>query len=327
MFFSINIILYFVVAVIVIRVFNVLTMGWNKSNVCLVGKTAIITGGRSGLGYETALILASRGARVILGDRKDSTDVVKTIIEETKNPNVIGKFVDLADFKTVRKFADDIIANEERLDILINNAGVAGDVRGITKDGLQLQIQINYFGPFLLTHLLIDKLKQTAPSRIIFVSSISAYTSFLNVNSLTKSFRNVIPLLDHYIPYSNSKLCDAICSVGFAERLKGTGVTCNALHPGIVTTPMVKTMMSCKDNIILQYFWYGLAGLIGKSPHEGAQTHAYLAMANEVQNVTGEFFIDCRKFFQPFMLRNKVLCENIWKKTEELVNLQPNEKL
>lgn len=154
-------------------IFARLSLGINRSATCLNGKTAVITGANSGisfyksfqkkskqilgLGYQTALNLASRGCRIIMADIADMEDSKMNIIKYTNNSNVITKKLDLSSLQSVRDFAADIVKTEERLDILINNAGIGAATVNRTKDGLHPLMQINYFGHFLLTHLLVGE--------------------------------------------------------------------------------------------------------------------------------------------------------------------------
>ncbi|KAF2887693.1 hypothetical protein ILUMI_18480 [Ignelater luminosus] len=140
---------------IIIKIFAKLTAGWCKSNAYLGGKTALITGGSTGIGYETALGLAARGCRVIIAHKNEIPHLKEDIIKKTGNSNIVIKHFDMASLESVRELARDINENENRLDMLINNAGVGGWHNCYTKDGLHKSMQINHFGGFLLTHLLI----------------------------------------------------------------------------------------------------------------------------------------------------------------------------
>nr|XP_022915828.1 retinol dehydrogenase 12-like [Onthophagus taurus] len=308
------------------KTFCILTMGWCKSNTCLIGKTVIITGGTSGLGFQTALALAGRGARVIIGDVVDTKEALQNIIEITQNTNVVGKFLDLSSLDSVRKFCDEINKDENRLDVLINNAGVGSLPNGYTKDGLQVQMEINYFGHFLLTHLLINLLKKNK-SRIIFVSSIGAFLNNLTLENLNNPpiYNNEFKTINKI--YSNSKLCQIIASNIFAEKLKNTSITSNAVHPGIVCTPIFSNVLGTNYmKFAKQMFYLGL-NIFGKTAQEGAQTQINCALAKELENVSGEYFVDCVPFYQPKLAKDKEFCRKIWEKTEELVKMKPEEKL
>ncbi|KAJ8928281.1 hypothetical protein NQ314_019163 [Rhamnusium bicolor] len=281
-----------------------------------------------GIGFETALVLASRGCRVIIADRSDGTKAKKKIIDITHNANIETKILDLTSLQSVRKFAKDINATEGRLDILINNAGVGTVGNKHTDDGLHATMQINHFGPFLLTHLLTGLLKKSAPSRIIFVSSASAFCSNLTVDNLNYPKGHPLSLFRTSLIYGNSKLANIITANGFAERLQGYGVTSNSLHPGLVNTEIhvksarfigLETFARLFRNIILMVY--------GKSPEEGAQTTIHLALSNKLREVTGKHFWDCRMFVLPPGAWNKTFCDDIWEKSEQLVQLKPEERI
>ncbi|KAJ8920193.1 hypothetical protein NQ315_011854 [Exocentrus adspersus] len=317
-----------IVALIILKFVQKFSAGKVKSLVCLNGKTAIVTGGSSGVGFETALVLASRGARVILADRKDATNAKNKIIEITHNTNIVTKHLDLSSLQSVRKFAKEINATEERLDVLINNAGVGKVTNKHTDDGLHATMQVNHFGPFLLTHLLSGLLKKSAPSRIIFVSSVFSYCSNLTVENLNYPQGHPLSVFRTSLIFGNSKLANIISSNGFAEKLKEHGVTSNSLHPGLINKPSyvkpgkyfgLQAMAKLARNIVLYAY--------GKSPEEGAQTTIHLALSNKLKDVSGKYFSDCRVFPLPPGAWNKKFCDAIWEKSEELVQLKPEEKL
>lgn len=147
----------------------------------------------------------------------------------TGNDNILVKLIDFESLDSVREFARDIIASEPRLDVLLNNAGAANLSERLTADGLQLEMQVNYFGPFLLTNLLLDLLKKSAPSRIVNVSSYGAiFTGKLNPDKLNEVSGSML--------YARSKLCNILFTMELAKRLEGTDVTTYSLHPGAVHT-------------------------------------------------------------------------------------------
>lgn len=318
-----------IIFLIVLKIVQKLTIGKCRSLACLVGKTAIITGGCNGLGYETALILASRGCRIILADKVDGKQARDKIIKITNNNNIIYKRLDLTSLQCIRRFAKEINATEERLDILINNAGVGASLNKHTDDGLHPTMQVNHFGPFLLTHLLSGLLKKSAPSRIIFVSSIAAFTSNLKLHNLNyPEISQPNSWVKSIMIYGNSKLCNVISAIGFAERLQEYGVTCNSLHPGIVNTAIYSKSFSILGIESLRKFLLPVVlAAYGKTPAEGAQTAATLALSNKLKDVSGKYFVDCKPFIIPPGAWNKKFCSEIWEMSEKLVKLAPEEKL
>ncbi|XP_060529386.1 retinol dehydrogenase 13-like [Cylas formicarius] len=314
-----------VVLIVIFISLNKIVCFYCRSKVCMVGKTAIVTGGGSGIGYQIALDLASKGCRIIIADVVNYTEAARDVAKETHNPNVIGMKLDNQSFTLVREFAQHIIDNEPRLDILINNAGIASTVKTYTQDGLHRTMQVNYFSHFLLTHLLLDLLKKSKPSRIIFTSSIIAYITNLNVEDMNlqgsdDSLWNAIK----ESAYGYSKLCQAAAAKTFAVKLKGTGVTANAFHPGGVRSKIFFRALR-EESRWLPVFMGLFTWTYGKSTEEGAQTAVYLAQADEVEKVTGAFFQEGRAVFQPLQLRSEDTCQKIWRNSVKYTKLEPSE--
>ncbi|KAG5890517.1 hypothetical protein JTB14_022750 [Gonioctena quinquepunctata] len=313
---------YVLLASVFIFTISRLTCGWCYSKVCLMGKTALITGANSGIGYQTALALASRGCRVIIADVVNATNSRDRIIRKTNNLNIVVKHLDLASLSSVRKLAKDLNETEKRLDILINNAGIGSSAIQYTEDGLQRTMQVNYFGHFLLTHLLLDLLKKSAPSRIIFTSSIAAYITRLDLKHLNAKESNSAVKI--YRPYFYSKLCQIVAAKRFAEKLRHTGITSYSHHPGLVRTSIYWT--SCQEKFSI---WVVICGLIvllfGKSIEEGAQTMIHLATDPAVEKFNRFCFWDCRRYFFPLQAYNKKFCQDVWESSLKCVKLKPDE--
>ncbi|XP_044261042.1 retinol dehydrogenase 12-like [Tribolium madens] len=303
-----------------------LTLGITRSPTCLVGKTALVTGANSGLGYQTVLNLASRGCTVIMADVADMEDSKKQIIKATNNTNITTKKLDLTSFKSVRNFADDILNSVDKLDILYNNAGIGVSASDKTGDGCNPVMQINYFSHFLLTHLLIDLLKRSAPSRIVSTSSLLAYTNNLSLKKLNET-QNSDSVIARTCLYGNSKLCLIIMSNILAEKLKNTGVTANCVHPGLVTTPIFTKTYSICNNNILEFLSHLIHKFFAKDPWEGSQTLVHVGVDKSLENVSGKFFSDCKPFVKPRSAYDKAWCKKIWEETEKIVDLAPNERL
>lgn len=282
------------------------------------GKTVIVTGGNKGIGFETALELAKKKARVILTCRNTELgeNAAENIRKSIGNPNVAVRHLDLSSFDSVRKFASEIIATENRLDVLIHNAGIIPPRgRHITKDNLELTFQTNHFGPFLLNHLLLDLLKQSAPSRIIVVSSAGHVFGTLDFNNLNceKHERNPVWI------YNSTKLANILFTRELSRKLKGTGVTVNALHPGIVRTSLWR---SARENSgCLMYLLYPFM----KTSKSAAKTYIHLASSNEVANDNGKYFIGYHKFWTFFAARNDRLASKLWNISETITGIKSDQ--
>ncbi|XP_053684450.1 retinol dehydrogenase 13-like [Sabethes cyaneus] len=253
------------------------------------GKVVIVTGANTGIGKETVMYLANRGANVYMAcrDMKKCEEARKEIVLETKNANVYCRQCDLSSLQSVRKFVEQFKQEQTKLDILINNAGVMRCPRSVTAEGIELQLGVNHMGHFLLTNLLLDMLKMSAPSRIVVVSSLAHTRGKINVQDLNseKSY-------DRAAAYEQSKLANVLFTRELAKRLQGTGVTVNAVHPGVVDTEIMRHMgifNSWFSGILVKPFIWPFL----KSPIAGAQTSVYAALDPELEKVSGQYFSDC----------------------------------
>lgn len=251
-------------------------------------KTIIITGSNSGIGKESAIALCKMGAHVVMACRETAYGNEKPVLEvmgEIKNqiPDAQISFIpiDLSSFESIRNFVSEFNQKHKHLDVLLNNAGVVSLEKRQTADGFELTMGVNHLGPFLLTNLLLDVLKNTPGSRIVNVSSKAHAKGKIRFSE--KGIKERRPYLG--LPtYADSKLANIYFTQELAERLAGTGVTVNALHPGGVAS-----------NI-----WPDSKGLVGmirrhivknlKSPEKGASTSVYLCSSLEVEGVTGKYF-------------------------------------
>lgn len=212
-----------------------------RSKQRLDGKTVVITGGNTGIGKEVAMDLASRGGRVIIAcrDTVKGAAAQKEIVEISGNQNVFLKKLDLASMKSIRNFADEVLSEEPKIDILICNAGVMFTPYQKTEDGFEMQFGVNHLGHFFLTHLLLDRIKESAPSRIVVVASLAHYTGYLNFDDMmwTKWY-------NAQLSYCRSKLANVMFARELAKRIKGSGVTVCSLHPGTVYTEITRYFFS-----------------------------------------------------------------------------------
>lgn len=305
---------------VLVKVYAVLTLGKCHSKRRLDGKTVLVTGANRGIGYETALNLAKRGARVIITseDEEDLPRARDKIVYESGNKNVVVKFLDLRSFEIIRNFAKDILNTEERLDILVNNAGIGACPRKKTQDGLILGLQINYFGPFLLTNLLLGLMRKTGSARIVNVSSVMSNIGIgFDKDDITLCR---FPWLYEATMYSNSKRLIVYATREMANRLEGSGVTVNCLHPGAVYTNLFQN-----TGMWLIIFVANIIGpLYMKTPEEGIETSVHLSVCESMDGVSGEYFSDCKKSWIWADLSDKT-CKEVWDQSVALVHLKPEE--
>ncbi|CAH1374882.1 hypothetical protein MTP99_016245 [Tenebrio molitor] len=307
---------FILISAIVAKLYLKLITGWCRSQQCMVGKTAIITGANTGIGFQTALDFAKRGARVILACRnyKKAEAARRDIIKMTDNPNVFVKIVDMSSFESVRAFAQEINKTEDRLDVLVNNAAAAFLYDEKTKDGLLLGMQVNYFSLFLLTNLLLDLLKKSQPSRIINTSSLLAeYGTAFRVDKLHKYNGN-------FDLYTHSKLAIILFTKELAKRLEGSGVTVYSVHPGAVKTNIFRDAEGWAGSFMTALFkrWMNF---FFKTSEEGAQTTIYCAVEKNIEKFSGHHFLDCRRVNDYKRATVPGLGEQLWRESEEVVNL------
>ncbi|XP_011645492.1 retinol dehydrogenase 14 [Pogonomyrmex barbatus] len=293
------------------------SLGICKSKNRMDGKTVIITGCTSGIGKETTRDLAKRGARIIMACRNmDTANRLKDeIVKESNNSNIVVRKLDLSSLQSIREFAQQINQEESRLDVLIHNAGTAETFRKIvTEDGLEQTMATNYFGPFLLTHLLIDLLKRSKPSRIIVVASELYRFACLNLNNINPT--STLPAYLYYV----SKYADIVFTLELARRLEGSGVTANCLHPGMIDSGIWRSVpapLSWCLNLIIKAFF--------KTPEQGAQTTIHLAVSDELNGVSGKYFLDCAEHRLSNAVKDPAKGKKLWELSEPLVKLQPSD--
>ena len=206
-----------------------------RSKARLDGKTAIITGGNTGIGKETAIDLAGRNARVILACRsvEKGEKAAVEVREKSGNDDVVFRQLDLASLASVRQFAATVLEEESRIDILVNNAGVMACPYSKTEDGFEMQFAVNHLAHFLLTNLLLDRLKEAPSARIVNVSSLAHMNGKINFDDI-----NFEKSYEPWQAYGQSKLANILFTRSLAKRLVGTNVTANALHPGSIATEL-----------------------------------------------------------------------------------------
>ncbi|XP_077999518.1 retinol dehydrogenase 12-like isoform X2 [Glandiceps talaboti] len=284
----------------------------------LDGKTIIVTGANTGIGKETARDLAKRGARVILAcrDLQKAHKALCDIKTDTGNKNVIVRKLDLASLESIRKFAEETLKEEERLDILINNAGVYGHSYAKTCDGFEMHFGVNHLGHFLLTNILLDLLKKSAPSRIVVVGARLhefGTIKFDDINS-EKSYNRLGA-------YNDSKLANNLFTRELSKKLVGTGVTVNCLHPGVIQTELVRHLPFVQW---LQFFFYPVVWLLFKTLVDGAQTTIHCAVAEQLETTSGLYFSDCAVCEPHAKAKDDDVAKQLWDLSAEMVGLKEN---
>ncbi|XP_050046134.1 retinol dehydrogenase 11-like isoform X1 [Dermacentor andersoni] len=368
---------------LLVKLYTVLTVGKCSSNVDMAGKTVIITGANTGIGKETARELARRNARVILACRnpvkaKEAADD----IHASTGRSVVLMQLDLCSLNSVRQFARHVLATEPRLDVLILNAGMMSPPnREETEDGFEATFQANHLGHFLLTHLLLDLLKKSKPSRVVVVGSCGQVAGRLNTEDLSFG-RYWFPLLN----YCTTKQCNMLFTVELSRKLKGSAdwakepfepnwnkvsaatssprhemqaqrercapeeaisnlpspnadsqggfaidshpadtklrkrqssVTVNCCHPGFV-----RSEIAVRSSDIQTWLFNLLLNFYGKSVKEGAETTVYLAVSEEVENVSGKYFKDCAPTFAVPWATNAVAAKKLYEESIRMTQIK-----
>ncbi len=277
------------------------------------GKVALVTGANSGTGKWTAIALAEKGARVVMlcRNQKRGEEALEEVKKLSKNQEVELLLCDLGSLESIRRFSKVFHEKYEKLDVLVNNAGVTLPKRQETTDGFELQFGVNHLGHFLLTNLLLDLILKSSSARIVVVSSGAHKVGKIDFNDLQlkKSF-NLIKA------YSQSKLANLLFTYELSRRLKDEKVTVNALHPGAVATNMGinrETGFGKLITKILRPFF--------QTPREGARTAVYLATSSEVEGVTGKYFYNRKPINSSKESYNEDLQKKLWQVSKRLVGL------
>ncbi|XP_019724991.1 retinol dehydrogenase 12 [Hippocampus comes] len=250
----------------------------------LDNKTVVITGANTGIGKETARDLAARGARIIMAcrDLERAEEARSEIVEDTANDNVVVRKLDLSDSRSIRAFAELILKEEKQVNILINNAGIMMCPYSKTADGFEMQFGVNHLGHFLLTYLLLDLIKFSAPARIVVVASVAHTWTGLRLDDL-----NSESSYDTVKAYGQSKLANVLFARALAKKLKGTGVSVFSLHPGVVQSDLWRHQHQCIQ-VAVKIF-----SIFTKTTVEGAQTTLYCAVQPGLESQSGGYFSDC----------------------------------
>uniref|UniRef100_A0A6B2E6Y8 Putative dehydrogenase with different specificities related to short-chain alcohol dehydrogenase n=1 Tax=Phlebotomus kandelakii TaxID=1109342 RepID=A0A6B2E6Y8_9DIPT len=291
---------------------------FRKDHIVMDGKVVIITGANTGIGKEAALDLARRGAKIYMAcrDKSRGEEARMEVIERSGNPHVLFRPLNLASLASVRSFVETFKGEETRLDVLMNNAGVMMiPSKSLTEDGFEMQIGVNHMGHFLLTNLLLDLLKKSAPSRIVNVSSLAHMNGQINKEDLNsdKSYNRITA-------YSQSKLANILFTRELAKRLEGTRVTVNALHPGAVNTELLRHIPT-----FLVFVGQPFLKIFFKTPRNGAQTQIRLAVDPALEDVTGKYFSDCKEVKPRPQARDDETAAWLWAESVKWTKLSPAE--
>jgi len=276
------------------------------------GRVCMITGTTSGIGKATAIGLAKMGATVVMVSRNEvrlratADDIKKT----TKNESIDFLVADLSSQESIHKLSEDFRAKYQNLHVLINNAGIFGH-RTLSVDGIDKLFAVNYLAPFLLTNLLLDVLKVSAPSRVVNVSSGAHSSGRINFEDLQGTRRSMMGA------YGNSKLALILFTYELAKKMRGTGVTVNALNPGPVATPMgdhpsLPFIMRLRIKILKPFL---------ASPDKGAQPSIYLASSPEVAGVNGKFFEKSKETKSSEESYDEAIGQRLWEVSAELTKV------
>jgi NAD(P)-dependent dehydrogenase (short-subunit alcohol dehydrogenase family) len=278
----------------------------------LTALTCLITGATSGIGYETARALVGRGARVLIVARSPERGepIRAKLAAAQPGARVDLLSADLSRQADVRHLAMAVQERTDRLDLLINNAGVITRTREITTDGLETQFAVNHLAPFLLTNLLLDLLRRSAPARVVTVASQVEAMGTIDLGDLQRE--------RHYDPvgvYAQSKLANVLFTYELARRLQGTGVTANCLHPGVIATKLVDAY----------YNRTGPARLVSRlrfdGPKTGAASVMHVATASDLAAVSGRYFHEVTPRASSARSYDEALARELWIASARLTGL------
>ena len=276
------------------------------------GKTVLVTGATNGIGKETARGLARLGARVIIvgRDAEKSARVVREIQTDTGNSNVEALLADLTLQADVRQLAEQVNAKLSRLDVLVNNAGTIYMKREVTSEGIEKTWALNHLAYFLLTDLLLPLLKDSAPARIVNVSSSGHRGGKIDFDDIMmeKNYRG-------FARYNATKLANVLFTRELAKRLRGTGVTVNAVHPGFVPAAFTRGTDFGSQMFLL------FTRPFAKTLTEGAATSLYVATSHEIEGVTGRYFADSRETVPAAAAQDDATAQRLWALSEAQVGI------
>jgi retinol dehydrogenase 14 len=279
----------------------------------MTGKTVLVTGATGGIGRAAATRLASLGARVgITGRDRARAEAAAVAITRASGGSAVDVFVaDMSSQAEVRRLADEVLAAYPRLDVLLNNVGGFWAHRHVTADGLEHTFALNHLAPFLLTNLFLDRLIASAPARIVTVSSGAQSMGKIDFDDLMAEQK-----YSGQQAYNQSKLANVMFTYELARRLEGTGVSANALHPGVT-----RTAFGAEDPTGLMVPLIAVLRPFMKSPEQGADTAVYLASSPEVEGVSGRYFAGRKAKTSNKSSYDAATTARLWEVSADLVGL------
>lgn len=277
----------------------------------MAGRVCVVTGASSGIGRETALGLAGLGATVMLVSRAPARgeEALEAIRAETGNDQVQLALADLSVLQSVRDLAGELLERLPAIHVLINNAGQLYTRREETADGIERTFALNHLSMFLLTDLLLDRLRSSAPARIVNVSSVAHEGASIRFDDL-ECRRRYRP----FAAYAQSKLANVLFTYELARRLQGTGVTANCLHPGFVRSNFAKNNGLVARAVMLA------ASPFAISPARGARTSIHLASSPEVESANGGYFVGARAAQSNLESYDADVAARLWAVSEEMTS-------
>ena len=277
------------------------------------GKTVLITGATSGIGLEASAKLARMGAELVLvgRDRARGEAAVAAVKRRSGSTAVALMRCDFASLAQIRALAADVVASRPRLHILVNNAGSVNARRAVTEDGIERTFAVNHLGPFLLTNLLLDLLRRSAPARVVTVASAAHRQGDMPFDDLQFETGGYGTMR----AYARSKLANVLFTAELARRLAGTGVTANCLHPGAVATNIWSHAPRYAQPLL------AVAKLFMISAERGADTIVYLTASPEVEGLTGGYYERNRKVLPSRLAQDEAIAKTLWERSAAIVGL------
>jgi NAD(P)-dependent dehydrogenase (short-subunit alcohol dehydrogenase family) len=278
----------------------------------MTGRTCLITGASSGIGRATAIELARMGATLVLvcRDRSRGEAALAEVQRNARGGGAQLMLADLASQESIRALAREYLATQRPLHVLINNAGVVNTRRSLTIDGIETVFAVNHLAYFLLTHLLLERLRASTPARIVNVASEAHKFGALDFDDLGGERR--------YRPmriYGQSKLANILFTYELARRLDGTGVTVNCLHPGAVATGL-----GFNNGVVAKAIISLLRPFI-RTAEDGARTSIFLASSPAVEGVSGKYFVDCRERRSSPASNDQDAARRLWEVSAQLTGI------